>query len=738
MRFALDIGTQNVVGVLLEEVDQDKGDGKRVFRPIAWAEAAHVHGAMRDGQVLDAARAADTVRRVVDALLASADVPRLPPVRLAAAGRALTTAHGRAREVHGTRRRFAEQDASRLVWEALENARSEAPKGATLVGYEVVRFVLDGEEYPSLAGQSGFVAEGEVLATFLPRSVLDGLLATVERAGLEPHSITLEPLAALHAVVPSELRHLDLALVDMGAGTSDVAIVREGKIVAYRMLPLAGDELTEALARELFAGIDEAERVKREAYGNGAAAEDLLSFEDALGRGRKIRVAEVREILRPTLARIADALAELLAPEAVRPQGIFLVGGTSHIPDWPRMLADRLGLPQERIVRRDARGIRRLALAADDPAGPETVTPYAIGLAEEDATLRATGVWVNERPAVVLSFRTPTVADALLAAGLGPRDAYGPPGAGVSVRVNGEVRTFPGELGSPPTLERKGERVTPDTPVAAGDRITVRRGAPGRPRQLAVRDLLRAQDYVPLVLNGAFRLLPPLVFRRGERLSPEDFLHDGDEVLVRPLTTVGDLLESLGAPEPWWEEHTAVVDGRAVRWVRRAVRVWEEGPEGRRELPPHAPLGRGMRLFLSPIPPVHPPLEELLVPGEGEVPTTLVYVQGRSVRLPRLRRVWRTPDGRTFTRETPVEPGVLLARVEEPLPEPTVGAALSAVFSELPRPPAGFRIRIEKNGLPAEPEDPVREGDRVDLRLERRERKDDVAQTPLGTGGAES
>ena len=724
MRFALDIGTQNVVGVLLDEVEQDGEGGNRTFRPIAWAEAAHVHGAMRDGQVLDAVRAAETVRRVADALLASTNVPRLLPVRLAAAGRALATVRGYAREANGTRRRFTEEDASRLIWEALEHARREAPKGATLVGYEVVRFLLDGEEYPSLAGQSGFVAEGEVLATFLPRVVLDGLLATVERAGLEPHSITLEPLAALHAVVPPELRHLDLALVDMGAGTSDVAIVRGGKIVAYRMLPLAGDELTEALARELFAGIDEAERVKREAYGN-VGTDEFLTFEDAMGRVRNIRAAEVRELLRPTLSRIADALAELLAPEDVRPQGIFLIGGTSHIPDWPRMLADRLGLPEERVVRRDARGIRRLALSADNPVGPETVTPYAIGVAEEDAILRATGVWVNDRPTIVLGFRTPTVADALLAAGVGPRDAYGPPGAGLSVRVNGELRTFPGELGEPPILERGGEPVTPDTPIAAGDRISVRRGAPGRPRHLAVRDLLHARDYVPLIVNGAFRLFPPLVFRREERLSPEDALHDGDEVLVRPLTTVGDLLEYLGATEPWWEEHTAVVGGRSVRWVRQAVRVWEESPDGRRELSPFSALGRGMRLFLSPVPPVHPPLGELLVPGEGEVPTTLVYVQGRPVRLPRLRRVWRTPDGRTFTCETPVEPGAILVRVEEPLPEPTVGMALSAALAELPRPPAGFRLRLEKNGLPAAPEDPVREGDRIDLRLERRERGDE-------------
>jgi len=725
MRFALDIGTQNVVGMLLRKVPPDEGkknEKKQEFRLLAWAEATHVHGAMRDGQIVDVAQAATTVRCVVEALTTSAKISRLPPVRLAAAGRALTTTYGHVQKVHSIRRRFTEEDASRLVWEALEDAQREAPKGATLVGYEVVRFLLDGEEYPSLAGQSGFIVEGEVLATFLPKAVLDGLLATIERAGLEPHSITLEPLAALHAIVPPELRHLDLALIDMGAGTSDVAIVREGKIVAYRMLPLAGDEITETLARELFTGIDEAERIKREAYKNGTTARDLIAFEDALGRAREIRMGEVREILRPTLARIADALAELLTPEAVRPQGTFLVGGTSCIPDWPQLLADRLGLPEERIVRRDARGIRHLTLTADDPAGPETVTPYAIGLAEEDAILRATGVWVNERPAIILSFRSPTVADALLAAEISPRDAYGPPGAGVSVRVNGEVRTFPGELGSPPSLERRDERVTPNTLVAPGDRITVRQGAPGIPKQLFVRDLLHAQDYFPIVLDGAFRLLPPLVFRKGERLSLDDPLYDGDNILIKSLETIGDLLQSLGAPEPWWEEHTAVVDGRNVRWTRRTVHVWEEGPEKRRELSPHVSLARGMRLSLSSSPPVHPTLGELLVPGVGEVPTMLVYVQGRPIRLPLLRRAWRTPDGRTFTHSTTLEPGVILTRVEEPLPNPTVGTALSAVLSKLPQPPMGFHLRIEKNGLPAEPEDPIHEGDRIDLRLERHTR----------------
>ncbi len=91
----------------------------------------------------------------------------------------------------------------------------------------------------------------ELIATFLPRVVVTGLFAVLQKAGLEPASLTLEPIAALEICVPpSGMRQLNLALVDIGAGTADIALVRRGRVFAYAMAPVAGDEITDTLCRQ--------------------------------------------------------------------------------------------------------------------------------------------------------------------------------------------------------------------------------------------------------------------------------------------------------------------------------------------------------------------------------------------------------------------------------------------------------------------------------------------------------
>ena len=85
--------------------------------------------------------------------------------------------------------------------------------------------------------------------TFLPRIVIDSLSASLSAAGLEMGSLTLEPIAAIQTAIPLSMRRLNLALVDIGAGTSDIALTRDGVIFAYGMVSVAGDEITEALCQ---------------------------------------------------------------------------------------------------------------------------------------------------------------------------------------------------------------------------------------------------------------------------------------------------------------------------------------------------------------------------------------------------------------------------------------------------------------------------------------------------------
>lgn len=82
----------------------------------------------------------------------------------------------------------------------------------------------------------------------MPEEVVDGLYAAVEIAGLEVANLTLEPIAAMNVAIPENFRLLNIALVDVGAGTSDICITKDGSIIAYGMIPCAGDEISETIA----------------------------------------------------------------------------------------------------------------------------------------------------------------------------------------------------------------------------------------------------------------------------------------------------------------------------------------------------------------------------------------------------------------------------------------------------------------------------------------------------------
>ena len=114
----------------------------------------------------------------------------------------------------------------------------------------MIRYYLNGYEIGNLEGHKAHTIGADVLATFLPEEVVDGLYAAVDQADLEVSNLTLEPIAAINVAIPERFRLLNIALVDVGAGTSDISVVKEGSVIAFGMMPLAGDEITEASRRQ--------------------------------------------------------------------------------------------------------------------------------------------------------------------------------------------------------------------------------------------------------------------------------------------------------------------------------------------------------------------------------------------------------------------------------------------------------------------------------------------------------
>lgn len=191
-------------------------------------------------------------------------------------------------------------------------------------------------------------------------------------------ALTLEPIAAINVLIPSSMRRLNVALVDIGAGTSDIAITDKGTIVAYGMVPTAGDEITEALSDHFLLDFHIAENAKRQ-----LATEESILIKDILGFDQLYPKSEVLDAIQPAIR----ALAEAISNEILRlnnqnpPKAIMLVGGGSLTPNLTNEIATILQLPANRVAVRGIDAIQNLTKEDSIPATPELVTPIGIAIA---------------------------------------------------------------------------------------------------------------------------------------------------------------------------------------------------------------------------------------------------------------------------------------------------------------------------------------------------------------------
>lgn len=710
--FSLDIGTRKVVGLVTEET-------ARGLRIVAAEKMEHRSRAMFDGQIHDVVEVAEVVGAIRERLEARCGT-QLQEVAVAAAGRALRTFRGTAiREgragdpLTGEEVRSLEleavQDAQRALAEHLEGLGQ--PRDYLYVGHSVMRWELDSVPLTRLEGQRGRVARVEVIATFLPRGVVDSMLAVLERVGLAMTALTLEPIAAIGVVIPPTMRHLNLVLVDIGAGTSDIAVTREGTIVAYDMVPVAGDEITEALSEAFLLDFTVAEAAKRQAVRGGT-----VRFRDVLGRDHALEAADVVAAIRPAVGALARRLAErILNLNGQPPQAVVLVGGGSQTPGLVGALADELQLPPDRVAVRGRDAIQGVTGARSLLGGPDAVTPIGIAVAARNrSALGVAYVYVNGAGVRLYHPSRLTVADALLAAGFSMRDLQPRLGPGLTIRVNGDLRLVPGTPGRPARLEVNGEPATLDTPVRHGDRIAVTPASPGQAGRARVRDVL--PDLTPLVviLNGEERWLDPVVLVGGRAARLDEELRDNDEVVARMPSTVGEVLAALGIPAPHEPAEVRFrlsgpgsPEGEA-EYVLRIPR-FRIGLNG---LPADTdtPVPSGARLDVVPTPP--PTLGEALM-AAGVAPRPVrVRLNGRTVELRAGPEVWR--DGRPAHLYEPLRDGdVLTLRGMPPL---ILAHVLEYAGLEGEPPPGRTRLVMTVGEQPADFATPIREGD--DIRVE--------------------
>ena len=542
--FALDVGTRKVAGLWVARV----GGRPKVLN---WAMREHSERAMLDGQVHLIDKAARVVAQV-KADLEAATGRTLSEAHVAVAGRALLTCEHVLSLKAGSKAGFSRQQVLAMELQAVKEAKAQlkdprAAAGSYCVGYTVSKMLLDGQVLAALEGHSGDLVELSVLATFLPKLVLDALHAVLRQAGLSLASLTLEPIAAVSIAVPPDLRRLNIAMVDVGAGTSDIALTRDGRVAAFAMAPLAGDEISERLADAFLLDFNQAEELKKadpESMGH------LVT--DVFGNKRLLESGEVWNTAAPAIMEWATEVAARILEmnQGKAPQAVLLVGGGSQAPNMDLALSEALGVPAARVGRRPAGMQREFDGLPEALSAAWATTPLGIALsALESRGLPFAHFTVNGQSVQVLNFNQAFSAfDALVAAGKELSEFYGRPGLALTYEFNGQARLEKGSLGIPAKLFVNDAEAGLDEPIKPGDSLLFVAAAHGQDGSLSLSQALKREGALGLEyrLNGQAKALPMELRLNGARPVGDPVLSDRAKIQARLELPLQQLLAAEG------------------------------------------------------------------------------------------------------------------------------------------------------------------------------------------------
>ncbi|MGP7818421.1 cell division protein FtsA [Niallia sp. 01092] len=539
--FALDIGTRSVVGIILEKEEEN-------YHVLEILSVEHTERAMLDGQIHDVLAVSKIIQKIKTQL--EQNHGPLHKVCVAAAGRALKTEKSSYSVNMEGKPMMTKQDILHMELTAVQIAQSsvaeknnrEKSQFYYCVGYSVLRYVLDDQELGNLLDQQGNMATVEIIATFLPKVVVESLIAALHRANLEMDALTLEPIAAINVLIPPSMRRLNVALVDIGAGTSDIAITDLGTVIAYGMVPVAGDEITEAISDQYLLDFPLAEAAKKE-----LSNQDIITVTDILGFTTELHKNEVMEKISVALDKLADSICrEILALNNQKaPKAVMLVGGGSQTPALQQKIAEMLELTSNRVAIRGMDAITNLTFENSMMNGPELVTPIGIAIAAGKSPVQYKTVYVNEQPVRLFEVNKLTVGDCLLASGLKLTKLYGKPGNAMIITLNNQNITIPGTHGQAPVISRNGIECSLDDTVENGEELTVNKGEDGQAAVVQIKDLLDDLTENIININGENHKLQATIRCNGKPASQETWIQDRDVIEYKLAATIQDVLLSL-------------------------------------------------------------------------------------------------------------------------------------------------------------------------------------------------
>lgn len=568
--FGLDIGTRSIVGTVGYKEDD-------TFYVAAQEIREHETRAMLDGQIHDIVQVGNTINVVKKALEAKLGIA-LKEVCIAAAGRVLRTVETNVTWELDDETVISKEEIASLTSLGIEKAyevfqeSNDTDMKFYCVGNSVIRYYMNGYQIGNLESHKAKTIGEDVIATFLPEDVVDGLYRAVEIAGLTVVNMTLEPIAAISVAIPEMYRMLNIALVDVGAGTSDICITKDGCIVAYGMIPTAGDGLTEIIARECLCDFGTAENIKR-----GIKDNDEVEFLDIMALPQKISKESVLKLVDDHLTdmtlQVADKIKELNGGKPV--SAVFVVGGGGKIEGYTDKLAGHLDIIKERVAVRGEEVMQKIIFKEETKKDSLLVTPIGICLNYYEQSNSFIYVSFNDERIKLYDNSALAVVDAAMRANFPNERLFPRRGKEINYTLNGVHKICRGALGEPAVIMVNGKETDLYHEIKSNDVITVKDSTMGPDAVLTLDKIPDVKGKITVKVDKKKITLPKLVLVNNNLVSSLYDVCDGDSIVLLDYYQVKQIFEymdiSIAADQQIFvnnekaDMETAVYDNFSIR-----------------------------------------------------------------------------------------------------------------------------------------------------------------------------
>ncbi len=281
------------------------------------------------------------------------------------------------------------------VAKVLELARAIAlPADRHVVHVLAQEYKIDGQDgVREPLGMCGVRLEARVHIVTAAAAAMQNIIKCCSRCELEVLDIVLEPLASGEAVLEEDEKGLGVALVDVGGGTTDIAIFTEGSVAHTSVIPLGGSQLTNDIAFGLRTPPHEAEKIQHRwgcALASMVAEDETIEVASVGGRAPRVLSRQMlcRDIIQPRIEEIFSFVkAEIgrLGCEDLLASGAVITGGVTQVPGMAELGEEILGIPVRLGV---PKGVGGLADVVKSPAFATGVGLVQYGASQQASEMR--------------------------------------------------------------------------------------------------------------------------------------------------------------------------------------------------------------------------------------------------------------------------------------------------------------------------------------------------------------